>query len=721
MTTMIIKRDGSVVPFDKTKISTAIIKAMKCTNNGVDYHLAEEIASFVEKAASDPARETEFSIEMIQDIVEERLMKSARTDVAKCYIRYRYKREEERNTYNDLDNEIMGLKDLSSDEVRNNANKDGSKLQTYRAMMADVACINFAKRKIVPKRFMEEHRKSIYIHDFNYIDTQFFNCCLVNWIDCLENGITIANAEIETPKSLSTAVALLSQIVAHVSSNCYGGVTLPELTTGLTPYMKKSWNKHYAIAQKWIGSDQQKCEEYAWERLTKETYDACQSMEYEIQTLTNSRGEVPFITLELNTVDLNADEFDKRCQEIFISSYLAIRTKGLTGGLTPVFPKLVMEVRRGNNLEKNDPYYHIFKQAVKCSSLRLYPDFLMYDKIVEVTGGFKAPMGCRSFLPEFIDQNGQRKTMGRFNQGVCSINLPRLAIQANGDENQFYALLDDTLDLCRDVLMFRHNKIKGTKAKQAPILYQYGAISRLDGEDVIDELLFNSYSTISIGYVGLHNALMALYGESYDNQQILDKGVAVLKYMRNYCDKCKKETNIGFSLYSTPAETLATKFCKQDIQDFGLIRGVNDKGYYENSFHYPSNQYVTPFDKIDIEAQMSYIPSGGAIDYVEFGNMVHNVEALEEIIRYAYDKVHYFGVNVSSDRCFKCGYVGEMTSLNNTESEYECPQCGNRENEKMSVVRRICGYLGSLSERPTVDNKMKEINMRVKHFEGTSS
>lgn len=711
----VIKRDGSLVPFDKTKISAAIIKAMKSTDKGVDTQLAEHIADQVEGV-----QQEQLSIEMIQDLVEEQLMKSARTDVAKNYIRYRYKREEARNTYNDLDSEIMGLKDLTSDEVRNNANKDGSKLQTYRAMMADVACINFAKRKVVPKRFMDEHQKSIYIHDFNYIDTPFFNCCLVNWIDCLQNGLMIANASIETPKSLATAIALLSQIVAHVSSNCYGGVTLPELTTGLTPYMKKSWNKHYAIAKEWIGDDEQKCQDYAWQRLTKETYDACQSMEYEIQTLTNSRGEVPFITLELNAVDLEADDFDRRCQEIFINSYLDIRTKGLTGGLTPVFPKLVMELKRGNNLDPGDPYYAIFKKAVKCSSLRLYPDFLMHDKLVEVTGGFKAPMGCRSFLPEYRDEQGQRKTMGRFNQGVCSINLPRLAIMAEGDEARFYELLDQALDLTRDVLMFRHNKIKGTKAKQAPVLYQYGAIARMDGEEVIDPLLFGGYSTISIGYVGLHNALMALYGHSYDDPETLEKGIAILNYLRAYCDKCKQETNIGFSLYSTPAETLATKFCKQDIQDFGLIEGVNDKGYYENSFHYPSDRYITPFDKIDTESCMSFIPSGGAIDYVEFGNMIHNVEALEQIIRYAYDKVHYFGVNVSSDRCFKCGYVGEMKTLNQTESEYECPQCGNRDNSQMSVVRRICGYLGSLSERPTVDNKMKEINSRVKHFKGVS-
>ena len=265
--------------------------------------------------------------------------------------------------------------------------------------------------------------------------------------------------------------------------------------------------------------------------------------------------------------------------------------------------------------------------------------------------------------------------------------------------------------------MIRHNKLKTVKAKQAPILYQYGAIARLDAEDTIESLLYKNRSTISVGYVGLHNALVALYGKSFDTEEtMIEKGKEILQYLRNFCEKQKEETNIGFSLYSTPAETLATKFCKSDIKDFGIIKGVNDKGYYENSFHYPSDTDITPFKKIDIESQMSWIPSGGAIQYTEFGNMVHNTEALEKIITYGYDKCHYLGVNVSSDRCFKCGYVGEMESLDETNNHYRCPQCGNEDNASMSVIRRLCGYLGSLSERQSVDNKMKEINHRVKHF-----
>jgi len=425
------------------------------------------------------------------------------------------------------------------------------------------------------------------------------------------------------------------------------------------------------------------------------------------------------ITVELDTIDLEASEEIQKIQYMIITGMLNTRLKGLTGGITPVFPKLCFELKRGNNLEVTDKYYDVFKLAVKCSSLRLYPDYLMHDKLVEVTGGYKAPMSCRSFIPELSDEKGDRVVGGGFNQGVVSINLVRLALQAQGDEGEFYKLLDQYLDLTKDALMIRHNKLKKVKANQAPILYQYGAIARLKPDDTIESLLYKNRSTISIGYVGVHNALVALYGSSFDtNINMVAKGIKMIRYMNDYCTKVKNATNIGFSLYSTPAESLATKFCKADIAEYGIIKGVTDRGYYENSFHFPSDTEINPFDKIDLESKMSCIPTGGAIQYTEFGNMVHNVEALETTIRYAYDKCHYFGVNVSSDRCFACGYIGEMESTDETNNKYKCPQCDSTDNTKMSVIRRLCGYLGSLSERPTVDNKMKEIKHRVKHYKG---
>ena len=640
-------------------------------------------------------------------------MSSNRKDVARAYVRFRYKRELVREARTNLDYEILGLKDGTSEEVKNNANKDGKKLQTLKPMIADVTIIDQAKRLIIPERIMKHHEKEIYIHDMNYFGIPLHNCCLINWEECLEHGMIIGNAPIEKPSTITVAINLLSQIVAHVSSNCYGGVTLINLTKGLCQYGKGSLNQWRDIAEE---NNVPNGEEFAWKMLQREVKKAIKGLEYEILTLTNSRGEIPFCTFELDCIDLEASDEEQKIQHMILTNLLQVRIDGLTGGVTPVFPKLCFETKRGNNLDPQDKYYDTYKLAVKCSSIRLYPDYLMHDKLVEVTGGYKAPMSCRSFIPELSDENGNRVVGGGFNLGVCSVNLPRLAIMAEHDEDKFYKLLKEYLDIARDALMLRRDMMKEVKAKQAPILYQYGAIARLEPEETIEKLLYKDRSTVSIGYVGIHNALMSLYGKSYDDKEALKKAIKMIQFMKDYCQHLKDETNIGFSAYSTPAETLATKFCRSDVKEFGIIEGVNDNGYYENSFHYPSYKDIVAFDKIDIESQMSKLATGGAIQYVEFGNMIHNVEALEEIIRYAYDKCHYFGVNVSSDRCFKCGYIGQMTALDETNNHFQCPQCGNTNNEEMSVIRRLCGYLGSLSERPTVDGKMKEMASRVKHF-----
>lgn len=706
----VIKRDGRVVPFSKDKVKTAILAAFTEVDGAESTYAKEkasEIARYIEGLAES------LSVEKIQDIVEEKLMACNRKDVARAYIRYRYRRELIRDAQTNLDYEILGVKNGTSEETINNANKDGKKLQTIKPMIADVTIIDQAKRLFIPEKILKHHEKEIYIHDMNYMGLPFYNCCLMNWIESLENGVVIGGAPIEKPKSFATAIALLSQLAAHVSSNCYGGITFPQLVKGLYQYAKMSLEKHRKFGSKYVTPD--KLEEYAWEKLAKEIKDGAQSLEFEIQTLTNSRGEVPFITIELDTIDLDASEEDQKIQHLIITSLLNQRITGLTGGITPVFPKMVFELKRGNNLEPTDKYYDVFKLAVKCSSLRLYPDYLMYDKLVEVTGNYKPPMSCRSFLPR-LEVDGKEYMYG-FNQGVVSINLPRLAILANHNEEKFYELLDEYLDLTVEALLIRHNMLKTVRAEQAPMLYQYGVISRLKPEETIESLLYKDRSTVSIGYVGVHNALIALYGESFDtNPDMIEKGIKMVQYMKDYAAKKKKETNIGYSLYSTPAETLATKFCRSDVKEFGIIKGVNDKGYYENSFHYPSNEDIVAFDKIDLESNMSKLATGGAIQYVEFGNMINNPEALEKIIRYAYDKCHYFGVNVSSDRCYECGYVGEMEPISDTTNSFKCPQCGNTDKSKMSVIRRLCGYLGSLSERPSVDGKMKEMAHRTKHF-----
>lgn len=706
----VIKRDGRKDAFQKRKIENAVIAAFVEVDKDKTEEAvrrAEKISTYIESLGA------ELSVEDIQDLVEKQLMASNRKDVARAYVRFRYKRELVRDAKTNLDYEIFGLKDGTSEEVKNNANKDGKKLQTLKPMIADVTIIDQAKRLIIPERIMKHHEKEIYIHDMNYFGIPMHNCCLVNWEDCLENGMVIGNAPVEKPNTITVAVNLLSQIVAHVSSNCYGGVTLINLTKGLCQYARGSLNTWRNIAKEHNVPD---IETFSWKMLEREIYKAMRGLEYEILTLTNSRGEIPFTTFELDCIDLEASEEDQKIQHMIITNILQVRIDGLTGDVTPVFPKLCFELKKGNNFDVTDKYYDVFQLAVKCSSVRVYPDYLMHDKLVEVTGGYKAPMSCRSFIPELEDEFGNRVVGGGFNTGVCSVNLVRLALQAEGNEDRFYELLDEALDIARDALLLRREMMKNVKAKQAPILYQYGALARLDPEETIEKLLYKNRSTVSIGYVGVYNALNALYGKSYEDAEMVEKGVKLVQYMKDYCQALKDTTDIGFSLYSTPAEVLATKFCRSDIEEFGIIEGVTDNGYYENSFHFPSNKEINAFDKIDLESKMSKLATGGAIQYVEFGNMIHNVEALEQVIRYAYDKCHYFGVNVSSDRCFECGYVGQMTTLDETNNHFECPQCGNQDNSKMSVIRRLCGYLGSLSERPTVDMKMKEMANRKKHI-----
>jgi ribonucleoside-triphosphate reductase len=706
------KRDGKMARFNREKITKAIRKAYddvyKDTYEYGIRKFAEDSLLFEPMIDKDLELLTEgkVKIEHIQDIIVKNI-EQVNKEVADSYEAYRktrtFNRERNSKTFNDID-DIFTMK---SEEVRNNANKAGDRIQTYRAMISDVACSNYADAKIIPPHILSEHGKSIYIHDKSYLPIPMFNCILVNWMDMLEKGFHMGSTYISSPNSITTAIALLSQIISHTTSNTYGGNTLGDLDIGLEPYMEKSYNKHLKIAKKWVSEEEQ--EEYAWERLETEVYDAVQGLEYEITTLMNSRGEQPFETI---TFGRSKSKYGR----LFQKAYLETRCKGFTDGTTPVFPKICFFLERGVNLEPNDPNYDIFKLAIKCSSVRMYPDYLNVEKLIENTGDVKSPMSCRSFLGTYRDKDGNIITHSRFNQGVCSINLPRLAIESNHDEKKFYELLDEALELTRQVLMIRHNILRTVKAKQSPILYMDGGVARLNAEDSIEPLLLDGFSSISIGYVGLHNCMIALYGNSYyENEQLMKKGKAILQYLKDYCDEQKRKTTIGFSLYSTPAEVLATKFCRQDTKDFGVIEGVNDLGYYENSFHYPSVQDVTAFDKIDFESDFPKIASGGAINYVQFGNMENNLEALEEVIRYAYDKVHYFGVNTRPDRCLACGYKGLIESTDVSTNDYKCPQCGNTDKLKMNIVIRLCGYLGSLSERPTVDGKMKEMNTRVVH------
>ena len=703
----VVKRDNRIKEFSMERIKEAIHKSYLDVS---DEETFQEEYMFLHSAILvdiERANKEEFNIEEIQDIVIQKLNKFNKT-VAKSYKDYRNKRTNEREANSKLFNDIKDIFEQTSEEVKNNANKAGDKLQTYRAMIADVACNNYADLKLIPKRLLDKHGKSIYIHDKSYFPIPIFNCILVNWVDMLDNGFKMV-AKIQQPKSIQTAIALLSQIVAHTSSSTYGGNTLADLDLGLEKYAKKSYDKHLKVAKTWI-NDTKKQEEYAWDRLEKECMDSMQSLEYEIATLMNSRGEQPFLTV---TIGYGRGKYARLIQRCLLET----RLKGYSDGTTPVFPKICFFLEDGLNRNPEDENYDMFQLATRCSAVRQYPDYINVEQLTKVTGDRKSPMGCRSYLGSLLDSEGNFITNGRFNQGVCSINLVRLAILSNHDENEFYRLLQEALEDCDEILMLRHNMLRTVKAKQAPILYTEGGVARLNPEDSIEPLLLNGFSSISIGYIGIHNALVSLYGQGLDSfsEDIIEKGKAMMQYMRDYCDRRKKETTIGFSLYSTPFETGATKLCKQDVKDFGIIEGVNDKTYYENSFHFPSDTEISAIDKINIESRFMSIASGGAIEYTEYGNMIHNAEALQDIIRYTKDKLHYVGVNIRADHCLKCGFKGLMTPQTEGDNDYVCPQCGNTDKHTMSIIIRLCGYLGSLSERPTIEGKMREMQNRYTH------
>ena len=700
----VVKRDGRKKPYDIDRIKSAIGKALiDFENNDKDADLiAETVDERIQNKAYLEDKE-EFTVEEIQDIVED-VLKKYDTNLYKVYHDYRVKRTFEREKNSQANKEIQDIIDACSEETTSNGNVDGSKIQSIRALVANVFTRKYAEYKYIPEELLNKHKKELYIHDEQYAGLKFYNCCNVSWEDMFRDGFVLGTTKIETPKSLETAVNVLTQVASHISSNTYGGTTFGNLGEGLLPYAKLSLEKYKKIADTFVIPE--KREEYVWSELAKEIKNSMQSLEYEVQTLVTSRGETPFLTLGLDVPKDYYTEEERKIHNMIIKAILEQRLRGLTDGVTPVFPKLVFQLKRGVNLDPNDPEYEMFKLAVKVSAYRQYPDYIMTDRLQEVTGGVCFPMGCRSFKPD-----------GKFNWGVISINLVRLAIEANKNEDKFFELLQEQLDDCEKYFKIRFNILKDTKAEQAPILYMSGAIAKLEPKDTIERLLYKDWSSISIGYVGLQNCLVALYGEGLENQneEMIQKGAKIMQYIRDFCDRKKVETGWGYSMYGTPAETLATKFCEQDIADFGVIEGVNDNGYYENSFHYPSNTLISPFEKLDVESNLNKISSGGAISFVELGDMTKNLEALEDIIRYAYDKTHFLGISSISDRCLKCGYTGEIFTRQNSDFDFVCPKCGNDDKMTLSVIRKLCGYLGSIFERPTAKGKMKEIKNRVNH------
>lgn len=704
MKRIVIKRDGAKALFEPALITNAVSAAVE--ESGVQKpNLGLEISQKVEYLLADS---NEISIQAIQRMVESELMRTD-ADVARAYIEYRHDRDIEREKKSLLNNEIQGLVEQSNADLLNeNANKDSKVIPTQRDLLAGIVSKHYARNHMLPRDVVKAHDDGdIHYHDLDYAPFfPMFNCMIVDLENMLTQGFRMGNAEIDMPKSIQTATAVTAQIVAQVASHTYGGTTLNRFDEVLAPYVKASYRKHLEVAEEWQIAD---AKAFAKARTEKECFDAFQSLEYEINTLFSSNGQTPFLSIGFG---LGTSWEERLIQQSILKNRLAGLGKSKK---TAIFPKLVFSIKNGVNHKKSDPNYDIKQLALECASKRMYPDILNYDKLVEVTGSFKAPMGCRSFLGPY-EENGKEIHEGRNNLGVVSLNLPRIAMAAKGDEAAFFDLLDQRLQLCRKALETRIDRLRGVKARVAPILYMEGACGiRLNADDEVLDIFKHGRASISLGYIGIHETINALYNGQgiYDSAELREKGLAIVQKLRDAVDAWKDDSEWGFSLYSTPSENLCTRFCKLDTKIYGIQDGVTDKGYYTNSFHLDVEKKVNPFDKLDFEMDYPSIANGGFICYSEYPNMQHNLEALEDVWDYSYTRVPYYGTNTPIDECYECGFTGEFDC---TSKGFTCPKCGNYDSTKVSVTRRVCGYLGSPDARPFNMGKQEEVKRRVKHL-----
>ena len=713
-TLFVEKRDGRRVIFDVDKIDKALHKAAEKVMD-VTPLVEKRLSTLVERIVEEIHSRFPQGVKIyeIQNIVEHELLEAKEYALAEEYITYRTQRDFERSKATDINFSIHKLLNKDQAVVNENANKDSDVFNTQRDLTAGIVGKSIGLQ-MLPKHVANAHQKGdIHYHDLDYSPyTPMTNCCLIDFKGMLENGFKIGNAEVENPKSIQTATAQISQIIANVASSQYGGCSADRIDEVLAPYAEKNYQKHLKDAEEWVLPD--KRQEYAWKKTQKDIYDAMQSLEYEINTLFTSNGQTPFTSLGFG---LGTSRFEREIQKAILN----IRIKGLgSEHRTAIFPKLIFTLKRGLNLEEGSPNYDIKQLALECATKRMYPDVLSYDKIVELTGSFKVPMGCRSFLQGWKDENGVEVNSGRMNLGVVTVNLPRIALESEGDMNKFWEIFNERMNIAEDALVYRVERTKEATPANAPILYQYGAFGRrLGKEESVDQLFKNRRATISLGYIGLYEVATVFFGNNWENNpEAKEFTLDIIRDMKRRVEEWSDQYGYHFSIYSTPSESLTDRFCRLDTEKFGSIPDITDKEYYTNSFHYDVRKNPTPFEKLDFEKVYPEAgASGGFIHYCEYPVLQQNPKALEAVWDYAYDRVGYLGTNTPIDRCYKCDFEGDFEP---TERGFACPNCGNNDPKTVDVVKRTCGYLGNPQARPMVNGRHKEIAARVKHMNGST-
>lgn len=704
------KRDGRIVEYDRDKIVIAIEKAN--TELGeqerANQALIDSILDYVEAQP-----EEILHVESIQDMIEKQMVKKDKYALSKKYMIYRYQRALLRKANTTDDSILKLIRNENKELAEENSNKNTMLASTQRDYIAGEVSRDLTKRVLLPEHLTLAHEQGVFhFHDADYFVQPIFNCCLINIQDMLDNGTVMNGKMIESPKSFQVACIVMTQIIAAVASNQYGGQSVDMRHLG--KYLRKSRVKFKKeiIDEFKDELTEEEINKLVCIRLKDELKSGVQTIQYQINTLMTTNGQAPFVTLFLHLCE--DDEYIEE-NAMIIEEILRQRLQGVKNqaGIyaTPAFPKLIYVLDENNCLD-GGRYDYLTKLAVECSAKRMYPDYISAKKMREnYEGNVFSCMGCRSFLSPWKDAEGNYKFEGRFNQGVVSLNLPQIGIIANGDEDKFWQLLDERLVLCYEALMCRHKALEGTLSDVSPIHWQYGAIARLGEGEPIDPLLHGGYSTISLGYIGLYEMTKMMMGKSHTEPGGREFALKVMQHMREKVDQWKDETDIGFGLYGTPAESLCYRFAKIDRERFGVIEDITDKGYYTNSYHVDVREPIDAFSKFEFESQFQKISSGGSISYVEVPNMTNNLEAMETVVKFIYDNIQYAEFNTKSDYCHECGYEGEIQV--NDDMEWECPQCHNKDHQKMTVIRRTCGYLG---ENFWNTGKTSEIKQRVMHL-----